>query len=532
MPLPDDNPVWPPSHVAAANELYERYGAWYSGDPDLLSAAYASTLGTGGSLDAKQYVRPGQGGSALLGLATRTFWGAPPPGGSLKLAKLHVPLPSDIAMTSSDLLFGEPPAFTVPDEDEATQARLDELLTDGGAYAVLLEAAELAAAYGGVYLRVTWDPEVADYPLLDAIPPDAAVPEFRSGRLVAVTFWRTLGRDAGKVLRHLERHEPGRVWHGLYLGTDERLGRRIDLAEHPETEPFAALVGGDGYIETGADGLAVEYVPNMRPNRHLRGSQLGRSDFAGIEPLFDGLDEVWSSWMRDIRLGKGRVIVPDVYLSNQGRGKGSTWDAEQEIYQAVAAMPGADAGLAIQVVQFQIRTADHRDTASEITTQALRGAGYSVQTFGESGDVAATATEVVARQQRTMQTRMRKIGYFRPSLRRLTLAWLQIDVARFKPAGVTPCVPDLEWPDAVSDGPEALARTIQMYRAADVISRQTANEMMHPDWDGDVIDDEVARIERESGLAEVPDPGGPDTPAPAGARTPFAARRERVPAGR
>lgn len=41
----------------------------------------------------------------------------------------------------------------------------------------LLEAAGLAAAYGGVYLRTTWDTEVADHPLTDALLPDTAVPE-------------------------------------------------------------------------------------------------------------------------------------------------------------------------------------------------------------------------------------------------------------------------------------------------------------------------------------------------------------------
>jgi hypothetical protein len=37
---------------------------------------------------------------------------------------------------------------------------------------------------------------------------------------------------------------------------------------------------------------------------------LGRSDFSGLEISLDTLDEAHASWMRDIRLGKARLIVP------------------------------------------------------------------------------------------------------------------------------------------------------------------------------------------------------------------------------
>ncbi|MCL4293905.1 MAG: capsid protein, partial [Acidimicrobiia bacterium] len=77
---------------------------------------------------------------------------------------------------------------------------------------------------GGVYLRTVWDTQVADHPMLDVVHADRAVPEFRWGRLVAVTFWRTLTADraAAVVWRHLERHEPGVIFHGLFEGSPER----------------------------------------------------------------------------------------------------------------------------------------------------------------------------------------------------------------------------------------------------------------------------------------------------------------------
>jgi hypothetical protein len=36
--------------------------------------------------------------------------------------------------------------------------------------------------------------------------------------------------------------------------------------------------------------------------------------------------------MRDIRLGKARLIVPHRYLDNIGRGKGAVFEPEREVY--------------------------------------------------------------------------------------------------------------------------------------------------------------------------------------------------------
>jgi Phage portal protein, SPP1 Gp6-like len=537
--LPTDAKLeWPPPSLREANRLYERWAAWWSGEPLALTKVYGQTVGLG--LDPYR-TTAGNTRSTTLAATTRTFWGTPPSGDSLTSARLHVPLAADIASVSADLLFGEPPALVDPTGKDkkpaqatpggkpaptsgptATQQRLDDYMNEAGWSSVLLEGAELAAAFGGVYLRVGWDPQVAEYPLLDAIPPDAAVPEWRSGRLTAVTFWRQLddnGED-GLIWRHLERHEPGRIYHGLYGSRDGgRLGVARDLRDHPETAAWADFVGPGGYAETGADGLTAEYVPNIRPHRRLRGSQLGRSDFDGIESMLDALDEGWSSWMRDLRLGKGRIVVPQMYLQNRGRGQGATFDPEREVYEALEALPD-NTGLSLQIVQFAIRVAEHEQTCQALTAQALRGAGYSVQTFGEAGEAAPTATEIISRERRSFTTRAKKINYWRPVLARLAKAALAVDARVFRPDGVAALVPDVEWPDGVATDPQAQAQTLQLLAAAQAISTRTKVEQLHPDWDDQRVADEVKAIQAEGqppgapGAGDIGPPGGDPNAGP------------------
>lgn len=486
MPLPVTDQPWPPPQVGETYQLYNEWWAWYSGQQAALTRVYNGT----------PPARPSQYRGGIVGAVSRMFWGSPPTPGQPD-HRLHVPVAGDIASTSADLLFGEPATLTV--DNESTQDRLDSY----DLQPQLLEAAELAAALGGVYLRAGYDTEVADRPQLDAFPPDSAVPEFRSRHLTAVTLHHIVAEDRNTVWRHLERHEPGTVAHGLYQGNQDRLGRPIPLTERPETEPFADQVGADGRMPTGADRLAVTYVPNMRPMRLIRGTPLGRSDYAGVEPVMDQLDQAWSSWMRDLRLGKARLVVPQVMLDNHGPGQGASFDPDREVYQGLSMLPNtADQASSITQVQFAIRVAEHEQTVNNLFNQAVRGAGYSVQTFGEYGDGGMqTATEVAARERRTQHTRSRKIGYWTAGLERIVPVLLSIDQSIFG-ARVTPQQPTVEFPDVASPEPETQARTLQMLDAAKVISTQTAVHMLHPDWSEDEVSAEVEQIQQSQG----PDP--------------------------
>ncbi|GAB3213312.1 hypothetical protein GCM10027294_43690 [Marinactinospora endophytica] len=488
MPLPTDNPAWPPADTARPRALYDTWGAWYSGDPEQLTRVYS---GTG------PRVRPSQYAGGIVGAAARMWWGRPHPAGQAP-ARLHIPIASDIAETSADLVFSEPPTLTV--EDPAAQARLDQLVTDIGLHATLLEGGELAAAYGGVYLRASWNRAVAGHPLVDAIIPDTAAPEWQAGHLAAVTFWRVVRLDAGTVWRHLERHEPGVIYHGLYQGTADRLGSQRPLADDPTTAVFAAAVGEDGAIPTGLPGLAVVYIPNMRPHRLIRGTPLGRSDYAGVEPLMDAVDEAWSSWMRDLRLAKARLLVPDSYLQSEGRGSSAWFDPEREVYEAMHMLQGPDGAPGITPIQFAIRVEEHARTCAELTSQIVRAAGYSSQTFGEAGEIALTATEARARERRSYSTRQRKIGYATPGLAQLGEIILALDAVQFG-SRVPVLRPTVIWPDGVEDAPEATARTITLLDQAGAISTEMKIRMAHPDWDDTQIQAEVAAIR-----AHEPDP--------------------------
>lgn len=526
MPLPDASISWPPSDVSASYSSVHEWAAWWSGDPNKLAAFY-------GGQDAGEDFRKRR----PFMFWTRRNDRAP----SASEVKLHVPAAGDLATFSADLLFSEAPTFKLPDDASVEQAdALESIVWEADLHNVLLEAAEAAAALGGVYLRPTWDKEVSDVPFAVAIHPDNAVPEFRWGRLVAVTFWKVVnpegleeptGTDGTrKVYRVLERHEVDEtgqavIRHAAYRGTASKLGDRLTLAEYP---PLLELVAGleDGeFIEEldevvvpipGLDRLDVVYVPNMRPNRRHRGSPFGRSDFEGLEGPMDALDETYTSWIRDIRLGKSRIIVPDQFVEKRGRGSGGHFDVDAEVFTPLEMDPTSQEKAGIQRVQFDIRTEAHSATALALFEQIVTGAGYAPQSFGlHIEGRAESGTALRLRERKSFITQGKKARYWKGPLETLVQSLLVIDREVFDGPREDAVRPTVEFGDSISTSPTEVAQSLVALKQAQSASARVRVEMLHPDWTDEQIEEEVTRIAEEEGLA-VPSPfevGGSDSGA-------------------
>lgn len=504
MPLPDGGSKvpWPPVAAQPALALMREWAAWWSSDPANLMAVYGHTVG-------------GQPGIQPNRSAFRRFWEriaaglfGSPSNPERQRAFLHVPIASDMAATSAALLFSEPPRFSLGGEDTAaTAGELQRIRDEGGLDARLLEGADFAAGLGGVYLKPTWDADLADVPLLSVVQPDQAWPEFRHGLLRAVTLWSDVERTDDEVVRHLERHElaAGRpvVLHALYRGTPDHLGDRTGDDE------LRARMSLDPVVDLPFDGLGIHYVPNLRPNHRLRGSPIGEADFGGREGLLDALDEAYASWLRDVRLAKARILVAKDMLDRSGR-----FDLDHEVY-APLDVANASAGTPlkdqISAEQFEIRFEAHQATALNLIERIVSGP-YSPQTFGlQIEGRAESGTALDIRERRTFMTQQRKGAWWGATIAAVVeqMLWISKTIHR-KP--ITPVRPGVELSDSVANDIHRVAETAELLNRAEAASRRTLVQMQHPDWSKQEVEAEVAAILAERGLAVPPpdvDPGLP-----------------------
>lgn len=502
VPLPEHaNQPWPPKQWTPFAEDIAGWDRWYSG--------------------AGHHTKPDPGTNTIWQSFTSKIIGGRPKTAGVNEQRIHIPAAADIAATGADLLFGETPSFTIPEAHgntpdstaTATEERLNDLLDLDGWASTIIEGAEIAGALGGVFLRPLVDLDVVDHPILTVVHPDVAVPEYRHGRLVAVTFWRSWCDDGQHVWRHLERHDRGRIEHALYVGTTETIGERRHLAQRSETLGFATDdtdIYGGGVVDLdamGIDRLLPAYVPNALPNRHHRTEPVGRADYDGTEPLLAALDETWTSWVRDIRLARARLIVPDEYLDHKGRGQGATFDMDREIFSPLEIDPNQAGANAITLVQFQIRTDDHERTTRALFEQAIRSSGYSPQSFGLKGDGATiTATEVDANEGKSAATIDRKQQHWRRALSHAAESMLWLD-NKLCGTSVTPMRPSVIYPDSAESDMRETASTLNLIKLAGAASTETLVRTLNPTWTDVQVDAEVERI-IEDRRTPVDDPTG------------------------
>lgn len=493
MPLPEGGKTaWPPSDIKPYIDQATAAAAWWSGDVDQLK----NTSDAGGTT------------------GRRRFWQRRKQSDQSKATShLHAPLAGDIAAVSAELLFGDPPALET--DDTAANAELENLTEKLGLPNVYLEAAETTAATGGCYLRAAWDTQVADHALTQTYPQTHAVPDFRYGRLVAATLWEDVHVAGAEVWRHLERHEKGRILHGLYVGSPSELGTPVPLAAHPQTETLTPEVVLPGRL---ADRLMVRYVPNVLPNRRYPWKPIGRPDWSGAEDFLDAVDEAWTSLMRDVRLGQAHITVPQEWLEATGGrpGQTTTLDMDTEVFTAFNIADSQDQASAFTMYQPDIRTTEHVDTLLALTERIVSAAGYSPQTFGLHIDGnAQSGTALRIREGKTDKTVAKKQRYWAPAVQDHVTTLLDIGAEVFgKPTITDPDANPVrcDFPELSTD-PGEQALWIKTLRDARALSVRSAVKLAQPDLDDTDVDDEVAAIEAENQVADPFTLGRDDTPA-------------------
>lgn len=468
-----ENMEWPPMDLE--RHKMKEHSTWYSGEAELLANFYFDN-------DLQNYLS--------LNYGTRNsnkFWARQIKNNSSFF--IHVPVANDIAETSSTFLFGESPIIRFASDSEGMkkcQDELDKMLVESGFYRKIVEAAEVASAIGGVFIKVAWDSELSDYPIPVVVQPEQAFPRFKFGKLTEVELVYEVSNDGSTVYRLVERISKGKIENELYKGSSDRLGNKVDLKECNATKPL------EESVET-ADVMTCFYIPNLLPNKLNRQSPSGRSDLHGIETLMDALDETFSAWMADIQIARGKIHVPTGYIQKLEGGK-TKFNIDTMMYEEMDIDPTA-MSKPIEATQFAIRSAEFEQTCLNLLDRIITSAGYSPQSFGLNiAGRAESGTALNVRERKTYGTTNKKQAYWEGALKDIVNAMCTIKNA-FLGGGFT-CELDVNiaFMDSVSNNTAETATSVKTLADAKAISTETKVRMVHPEWTDTQIEEEVERI--------------------------------------
>jgi A118 family predicted phage portal protein len=483
MAFPREGTEFPPeSYKNYFNKLYE-WRAWYSGDPEQLLALYSSTL----------YFPDTDNGRFWKRIEAEE-----------RVGIVHLPAAGDVASTSANLLFSESPVFKY-NENAASGERIKTFIKENGILNLLLESSELAAALGGICLKIDIDSSLLKIPIVSIINPLQFIPSFRRGRLWEILFFRTVREGMGGtvVWRLFEdrRRENGKlvIEYKLYRGSQDRVGREVGMETIDETVNL-----GLENITYDIEGLGCVYIPNMRPNKLDPGSSVGINDYSGCVPLMDSLDFSWTSWMRDIELGMAQILVDEELLEGEHRTFNKFRKAFLKLNLSQWRMGGENVK-PIEMVQFELRVDDHSKTCEALFYNIVTQSGYSPQTFGLGVEGRAeSGTALRVRERKSMLTRDKKSRYWQPALWELFWQMQQIDIKSNLSPGYQPQEVEVIPEDSITVDTREQSETIRNLEQAKAISTYTKIKMIHPEWEDKDIKNEVEQILNEQGIMEMP----------------------------
>lgn len=423
------------------------------------------------------------------------------------------PLPSLISATFAGLIFGEDPELIAAEKSD--QERLAHLADANDLPSEVQEAAETVVSEGEVWWRILVDTDQADTAIIDWHSRLAVIPLIRGRTVLAAAFVQTLEKprsDDQTVYRALFVYADEVVHNTLWKGNDQHLGDRVALTERDETADLP-----DAW-DHGLEMLAGR-VQN-RIGKH--GRKRGVSDYQAVKTLLMALNEVTTIGRENARLTlKQRAIFPDKYLDALGRVPAG---AEVLIASTVDQDP-EKAAKEVQLVEWSFDAQAfiaYHDHLSRVILGRVRLAKQLVDADNPGAEGRATGTALRLRLLPTTIAAQGKARAWDDALPKILCLAQQVDALPEAQGGLGQAWTRPADPPAVERTPELPedeteeATRHSVLVTAEIESRQTAIEELHPDWSKERVQEELQRIRDDvATLASSPleDPtmhGGPN----------------------
>ena len=377
-------------------------GIWYSGNEQDISWFYRK--------EAPKFYRKGEQSESL-----NYFWNNT----ETNIRKIHSGFPQLICEKMVDLIVGNGYEIKVEGgNEEELQEMIDEILKDNKFKSMLLsKSIETESWSGGVAWKLSWNPLISEYPIIEAWQPENYTNVMISGRVLQDIFYTYY--DKGNLKYRLSEiygvdNKGSYIDYKLEMLQYGGQGGDINDKGHWVIAPLNDLEQTKGLKKitfTGYFKRLSLYKPNKLPNSEFRYSTLGESDYAGSYGAFDAVDEILSTWIQEFRDGKLNRYFPEELLPKDSSGNLSVdkFRKDHIIYQD---SPSENIDKQkILYEQGDLRVEKHIESYKVWVTQILNNSGLSPLTVGVTGleSIDSSAESQQEREKVSIRTRNKKI---------------------------------------------------------------------------------------------------------------------------
>lgn len=442
---------------------------WYRGDPSELDQFYNQT--------------------ANDSVSKSRFWAAVP-SEDLSIRKIHSGLPAMIVERLSDIVIADLDGIELKTEEQtklwgdiADDNDFDELLGDS--------ITEALVAGDGAF-KITVDPKVTEYPIIEFYSGDQVEYKRERGRLQEVIFY-TDYRFNDKDYRLEESY--GFNYIRSRLLNDQ--GKEVLLTTIPDTaelKPEITFMGD--FIMA----LPLMFFKGKKwPGR-------GKSLFDSKADSFDALDEVISQWIDAIRSGRVQKYIPeDLIPKNPKTGAHMKPNPFDNQFIKIGTVMAEDEKGQISMVQPQILYEAFVSSYASTLDMCLQGI-ISPATLGIDLKKTDNAEAQREKEKATLYTRGKIIERLNEIIPQLVGVVMKVyDTMQELTAG--------EYESSVSFGEyaspsfDSVVETVGKARTYGIMSIETSVEQLYGDtWTDEQKAEEVARLRADQGLTDMDEP--------------------------
>ncbi|UMZ01808.1 capsid protein [Roseburia rectibacter] len=440
---------------------------WYRGNADELSQLYKNL--------------PGEGNR------TR-FWAVVPTVG-MEIEKNHTGIPGIIVDTLAAIVVSDMNGIEIQGK---YQSIWDDIAKDNHFEELIEDAVAETLVVGDGAFRISFDPELSQFPILEFVPGDQVEYVYSRNRLKEIIFRTDYFYNSQKYTleeTYGRKYIRSTLLHG---------GKELPLNYIPDTANLKPVI-------TWQDDFMMA-VP-FKVFKSSRYKNRGGSIFDKKADSFDNLDECWSQWMDALRKARSKEYIPEGLLPrNPNTGEVLKPNAFDNAYIQRDMNMSEGAAAKIDLVQPTIPTDSYLGTYTTALDLCLQGV-ISPSTLGIDVKKLDNAEAQREKEKATLYTRNKIVDALQNVLPQLVDAVLKA-YATWNKQTVEDIDADIPFGEYANPSFESQVETVSKARTGQIMSIEASVEELYGDSrDEQWKMEEIARLKAEQGIQDVEEPG-------------------------
>lgn len=413
------------------------------------------------------------------------FWAATPTPG-MEIRKIHVGIPAVMVDVLSDIVIADLNDIKL----SAMQEEWDKIAEENGLDDLISTAITDVLSIGDGAFKISMDPKLSDYPIIEFYPGDKIDVIYERGRVKEIVF-KTVYRSKDKEFVLLEHYGKGYVDYEL-----TKDGKVCDLKSIPETENLEPVRWDSNFM------MAVP----MRFYKSSRWEGRGKSIFDSKCDAFDSLDEAWSQWMDALRANRTKEYIPESMIPrNPKNGEIIPPNAFDNRYIQTDAPMSENSNSQISLQQGEIPHDSYLATYITALDLCLQGI-ISPSTIGIDVKKLDNAEAQREKEKTTLYTRNKIVNTLQTIIPKLVNA-VMATYATATMATVETIDVEVPFGEYANPSFESQVETVAKAKSGQVMSTEAAVDELYGDTkDEEWKAEEVKRIKEEQGIISEPIP--------------------------